>query len=192
MATVKAPAGNINQTIAGVVFVDGIGETTDSWALEYFTRHGYDINDPVLPASLSWTAGKDPATMTKAELEEYAAAQSPAISLSGLTTKAQYLDAILLPGAPTSVVGTPGDGQISVAYTAPADTGPGTISGYEVGVLDLDDEEAEEAIFADAATPYVATGLVNDDEYQVRVRAINQYGTGPWSTAHNSTPVDPG
>lgn len=189
MATVKAPAGNINETIAGVVFVDGIGETTDTWALAYFARHGYDIDDPALPASLSWTEGKDPATMTKAQLEDYAAAQSPAIDLSGLTTKAQYLDAILLPGKPTSVVGTPGDGQISVAYVAPSDTGPGTISGYEVGILNLDEEDAEETIHADAASPYVKTGLTNGDEYQVRVRALNQYGAGPWSTAHNSTPT---
>jgi hypothetical protein len=186
MATVKAPAGNINQTIAGVAFVDGVAETTDTWALAYFTRHGYTIDTNALPASLSWSESKDPESMTVAELRDYADASG--VSLDGLTKKADILAAILLPGKPTSVVGTPGNAQISVAYVAPSDTGPGTISGYEVGILNLDDEEAEEGIYADAASPYVETGLTNGDEYRVRVRAINQYGTGPWSDPHTSTP----
>ena len=187
MATVKAPAGNINDTVAGVTFVDGVAETSDQWALAYFARAGYDIDSAALPATLAWSESKDPETMTVAELRDYADANS--ISLEGLTKKADILAAILLPGAPTSVGATAGDGQVSVAWTAPADTGPGTISGYEVGVLDLDDIDAEESTEEASSSPLVVTGLDNDTEYRVRVRAVNEHGTGPWSDTDTATPT---
>lgn len=187
MATIKTPVANYSGVVAGVTFVDGVGETADANALIYFARHGYTIESAALPSSLTYETAKDPATMTVAELREYA--EDNSIDLTGLTRKDDILDAILLPGAPTGVAGTAGNAQISVAYVAPTDTGPGTISGYQVGVLNLDDEDAEESVHADAASPYVATGLTNGDEYQVRVRAINQYGTGPWSDADTATPT---
>lgn len=187
MATIKAPAGNINSTIAGVSFVDGVAETEDAWVIAYFTRAGYDVDDPALPAALTWAESKDPATMTVAELRDYATVEE--IDLTGLTRKDDILAAILLPGAPTSVAATPGDAQVSVAWTAPTDTGPGTISGYQVGVLDLDDPEAVEELIADTASPLVVAELTNATEYRFRVRAINQHGTGPWSAADTATPT---
>lgn len=187
MATIKAPAGNVNDTIAGVTFVDGVAETTDGWAIAYFTRAGYDVDDPALPSALTWSESKDPATMTVAELRDYATVAG--VDLTGLTRKDDILAAILLPGAPTSVAATAGDEEVSVAWTAPADTGPGTISGYQVGVLDLDDEEAEEEVIADSGSLLVVDELTNGTEYQFRVRAINQYGTGPWSDADTATPT---
>ncbi len=37
-----------------------------------------------------------------------------------------------LPGAPTGVTGTGGNGQIAASWTAPADSGTASISGYTV------------------------------------------------------------
>lgn len=49
MATIRTPriataTQNLTGTVAGVEFVDGIGETTDPAALRYFYVHGYDIS----------------------------------------------------------------------------------------------------------------------------------------------------
>lgn len=44
MTVVKTPVEGYNGKVAGVSFVDGVGETDDANALAYFTRHGYDVD----------------------------------------------------------------------------------------------------------------------------------------------------
>lgn len=90
-----------------------------------------------------------------------------------------------LPGAPTSLVATPGDGEVSIAFTAPADGGS-AITNYEYKV----DSGAWTAFDpADAATPVVVTGLENDVEVSIRLRAVNGVGSGPQSAAVTATPT---
>lgn len=43
MAKVIAPVEGVNEKIAGVSFVDSVGETDDERALAYFTEAGYDV-----------------------------------------------------------------------------------------------------------------------------------------------------
>lgn len=43
--TITAPVKGFKGLVAGVQFVDGVGETTDANALNYFRRHGYTIGD---------------------------------------------------------------------------------------------------------------------------------------------------
>jgi hypothetical protein len=120
MAVVTAPEGAFTGTVAGVAFVDGVAETSNTWALAYFARHGYDVND-VYADSLTWSETKDPVTMTIDDLRAFAAAKS--VDLSGLTRKQDIVDRINLPIAPAKPTVTPGDTQASVAYTAPSYTG---------------------------------------------------------------------
>ncbi|WP_180279577.1 hypothetical protein [Rhodococcus qingshengii] len=51
MATVKTPVEGYNGKVAGVNFVDGVGETDDANALAYFTRHGYKVSETVKRAA---------------------------------------------------------------------------------------------------------------------------------------------
>ncbi len=92
------------------------------------------------------------------------------------------------PGAPTAVEATAGDGEATVTWVAPVDPGDSAITGYQVGVLDLDNLAATEAIYNDTASPYTAVGLVNEVDYRIRVRAVNSAGAGPWSTPDTVTP----
>lgn len=43
MAEIHTPVKGFTGKVAGVQFTDGVGETTDTAALAYFERHGYDI-----------------------------------------------------------------------------------------------------------------------------------------------------
>ncbi|AZG43450.1 hypothetical protein [Gordonia insulae] len=45
-AKVRTPVEKYNGTVAGVEFVDGVGETDDPNALAYFDRHGYTVETP--------------------------------------------------------------------------------------------------------------------------------------------------
>ena len=87
----------------------------------------------------------------------------------------------IIPGAPTGVTATPGDTQVSVAFTAPTNTGGATITGYTVTV-----SPADVAPVNGAGSPIVVTGLTNGQAYTFTVTATNSAGTGPASSASNS------
>ena len=89
----------------------------------------------------------------------------------------------VVPGAPTGVTVTPGDTQVSVAFTAPASTGGAAITGYTV-------TSSRDGITATGAgSPIVLTGLTNGVTYTFTVTADNAAGTGGSSAASN--PVTP-
>ena len=83
------------------------------------------------------------------------------------------------PHAPTDLVATAGDGQVSIAFTAPSNGGGPAISDYE---YELDDSGTW--ISASTATsPVVITGLTNGTAYYIKLRAVNSEGDGAESAA---------
>jgi len=89
------------------------------------------------------------------------------------------------PGAPTITGITPGNGQLSVAFTAGADGGS-ALTNYEYSI---DDGTSFTTVApASTASPIVITGLSNGTEYTVRIRAVNANGEGPASGSSAGTP----
>ncbi len=90
---------------------------------------------------------------------------------------------VTVPGAPTNVIATAGNGQASVSFTAPASNGA-TITGYTV-------TSSPGGITATAtSTAVLVSGLANGTAYTFTVTATNSAGTGPASSPSNSvTPV---
>ena len=95
-----------------------------------------------------------------------------------------------VPGAPTAVVGSDGDGQVFLSWVAPVSTGGSAITGYRVQV-----STSASGTFADAAggcRPAAttvstsvrcdATGLTNGQDYYFKVAAVNADGTGTYSS----------
>lgn len=94
------------------------------------------------------------------------------------------------PNAPTIGAATAGNGQVSVAFTAPSDVGGGAITSYQVVVTD----SSSGAVFlgSGSSSPITITGLTNGNSYTARVAAINAFGAGPFSTNSSSfTPINP-
>lgn len=94
-----------------------------------------------------------------------------------------------IPDAPTGIVGTPGDQQASISWTAPASDGGVTISNYQVTVSPAPTGGAATRSVGPAGTSFVFTNLANGTAYTFVVRAINSVGAGPNSAA--SDPVTP-
>jgi hypothetical protein len=91
------------------------------------------------------------------------------------------------PGAPTITGITPGNGQLAVAFTAPASDGGAPITNYDYST----DNGASWTSHAPAATasPLVITVLTNGVEYTVRIRAENAAGPGAASNSAEGTPT---
>lgn len=92
--------------------------------------------------------------------------------------------------APTSVVGTAGDAQVALTWTAPAANG-GTISDYTIQYSS--DSGATWTTFSDtvsATASVTVTDLTNGTAYVFRVAATNEAGLGAYSTSSAArTPV---
>jgi hypothetical protein len=87
------------------------------------------------------------------------------------------------PGAPIIRTAVAGDGEATVNWSPPTNTGGGAITEYTVtrspgGVTQTD-----------TASPHTFTGLTNGTSYTFKVKAKNSAGYGPDSTASN--PVTP-
>ena len=105
-------------------------------------------------------------------------------------------DAIAAPNRPAAPVVTlsAGDGKLTATWAAPANGGS-TITDYDVQWRTASQtwDEAETAGQSDTAaattTTHEITGLTNNTEHTVRVRAGNDAGDGPWSAEASETPV---
>jgi biotin carboxyl carrier protein len=115
-------------------------------------------------------------------------------NLTGYGANGSLFDGLIVseppatPDAPTSLVATPGDGSVTIAFTAGADNSS-AITNYEYST----DNGASWTARSPAATtsPIAISGLTNGTAYNVRLRAVNNVGAGAESSAVSVTPVDP-
>jgi len=88
---------------------------------------------------------------------------------------------ITVPDAPTGLSATAGNGQVTLAWTAPANNGGASITGYAItysgGTINT------------GGTTYTVTGLTNGTAYSFSVAAINSVGTGTSSSSATATPA---
>ena len=84
---------------------------------------------------------------------------------------------VVVPGAPGTLslaAGDPASSVINLSWSAPSDTGGGTISGYRI----KKDGSVLVADTSSTGTTYSATGLTANTSYNFNVAAINSRGTG--------------
>jgi invasion protein IalB len=82
-----------------------------------------------------------------------------------------------LPGPPTGVSATPGDGQATVSWDAPTSDGGTAITGYTV----VSSPEGAQVNVAPSASQAVVSGLTNGVAYTFTVIASNSVGFSPES-----------
>ena len=96
-----------------------------------------------------------------------------------------------VPGAPTIGTATAGNASAGLTWSAPANNGGTSITGYTVTpYIGASAQTAQ--TFNDTLTSHTITGLTNGTAYTFKVAAINGLGTGAQSAASNSvTPTAP-
>ena len=99
---------------------------------------------------------------------------------------------VTVPGAPTGVRATPGDGAAVVSWTAPSADGGTPITGYKI-VARANGVDGPPTIVDAATTSTTITGLTNGTAYTFTVAATNAQGAGVASApSAATTPVSPG
>jgi hypothetical protein len=123
------------------------------------------------PASPIVVPGLDAATAyTFTVTATNAAGAGPASTPSSPVTTAT------LPGAPTAVLVSPGDGEVTVSFTAPVSDGGAAVSSYTVVA------SPGGATATSTGSPVYVGGLTNGTSYTFVVTATNAVGTGPASS----------
>jgi RHS repeat-associated protein len=91
--------------------------------------------------------------------------------------------AVGLPGAPTGVAASPGDGSATLSWTAPAGGGP--VNQYLI-LPSLNGAPQTPIYTGSSASTYAAAGLTNGGSYTFAITAQNCIGAGPPSAASAS------
>ena len=113
-------------------------------------------------------------------------------SYSSPTSSVTPAVVVVSPGAPSGVTASPGDGQATVTWNAPSNTGGGTITGYTVQYSSDGGTTWTTASCTGTATSCTITGLTNGSHYIFQVAATNSAGTGSYSSSSTSvTPAPP-
>ena len=93
---------------------------------------------------------------------------------SAESTSVSATPTVTAPDAPRSLRSTPGDGQVRLRWTAPANDGGDPITHYEYE----QDNSGTWISTGSAATSHTVRGLNNGQAYSFRVRAVNAQGNG--------------
>jgi PKD repeat protein len=159
------------------------------------------------PYSYSWNFGDGSATSTAqnpshtyttagtytAKLTVTDSASPPNTASSKVSISATPI-AGTPPGPPTGLTATPGNGQVALSWTPPANNGGVAISGYKVYRGTTSGGETPVTTGGCSAvggttTSCTDTGLTNGQQYFYEVSAVNAIGEGNKSSEASATPT---
>lgn len=174
-------------TTGDKIYIQQSSTSIDPWLMLIFPSGNYLENDD----GGGGTTARIPATSGYYTLPESGTYLLEATSAYAGTTGnyglvlAQQASAAILPGAPTNVTATAGNGSATVAFT-PGSIGSGTLVTYwaACGI-----DAAHLVRVAGSSSPISVTGLTNGTAYTCRVQTESTAGTGSLSLASN--PVTP-
>ena len=176
--TLVATAGDTQLSIAFTAGSNGGSAITD---YEYTTDNGTHWTTAAVTASPVVITGLTNGTAYTVKIRAINAIGNGTASAAVTSTPTAAATA---PAAPTTLVATAGDTQLSIAFTA-GSNGGSAITDYEYTT----DNGTHWTTAAVTASPVVITGLTNGTAYTVKIRAINAIGNGTASAAVTSTPT---
>ncbi len=137
---------------------------------------GYKVyRDGLVIATLADVTTFDDTNLTNGQTYTYAVSATNAGGEGDLSGTAEATPQASLPGAPTSVQATAGDTLVDLTWSAPADDGGSSITGYVV-------YRDGAPVGTPSGTSFEDSGLTNGTTYAYTVAAVNGIGIGPESS----------
>ncbi|WP_386065829.1 fibronectin type III domain-containing protein [Tahibacter sp. UC22_41] len=164
---VVATRGNAQVSVAFVAPTNDGGSAVTGYAA---TCGSASQTGPASPLVVSGLANGTPVTCTVKAVNDVG--EGAASASSNSVTPAT------VPNAPTGVVATRGNAQVSVAFVAPANNGGSAITGYTATCGSQSQ--------TGTASPLVVSGLTNGTPVTCTVKAANDVGEGAVSASSNS------
>ena len=99
-------------------------------------------------------------------------------------------ESVTVPAAPTSLILTPNNGQVTLTWTAPVNTGGLALTDYVIDYRPTG--SVTWSTYADGVsttTSFTVIGLINGTSYDFRVSAVNALGQGSASATSVATPA---
>ena len=190
MGALSATAGNGQVTLSWAAPSSGGSSPVDGYNVYEATSPGHEGATP-LNGSTPVTGGTYTVTgLTNGKRYYF---EVTALNSAGEGSPSVEATAVPfgLPGAPGSLAGTPGSGQVVLTWQPPTSNGGSAVTAYDVYVSTSPGDKG--ALVATVpGTTYTATGLVNGSTYYFEVSAVNAAGEGPTSAQVAAVPVAPG
>jgi hypothetical protein len=169
-------------TTATIVVKDAAGNTvTGASASSFDLAASIGSFGPVNCTSGTCTSTYTATTLGNASL-------TAKIGGTNIVNSPQSIEVASVPGAPTGLGATPGNGQVSLSWTAPASNGGSAITDYKIEYRLDGGSFASFAHTASTSTSIVVTGLTNGSLYNFQVSAVNALGTSAASSIVDATP----
>jgi Fibronectin type III domain len=108
-------------------------------------------------------------------------------SLSSETSATPQAPPPVPPSAPTLNSATPGNGQVTLAWSAPSSNGGAAVTNYTIYRGTTTGSETF-LVTVGNVTSYIDAGLTNGQTYFYTVAGVNVAGTGPRSNERSATP----
>ena len=181
---------NAGNTQATVTWSDGAanGATITSWTVRAYT------DGPTLAATKSNCTGS-PCTvtgLTNGTPYTFTVTSTNRVGTSEASAASAAVSPGAVPTAPSGVVGSSGDAQSTITWTAASGNGTAVLS-YTASIVGHSELNCTYTVALPEVDSCVITGLTNGVAYRVQVTATNRVGAGPAGTsAATFTPRLPG
>jgi surface protein len=186
---ISGTSGNTQVSLSWTAPSDNGGALITDYAIQYSSNGG-----PWIPYTDGVSDSTNAVVTGLANGTEYTF-QVAAINAAGTGTYSASslgVTPVTTPGAPTSVIGTPGDGQVSLSWTAPSSNGGSAITDYVVQYSS--NNGTDWTTFSDGSstsTSATVTGLTNNTAYVFQVAVVNGAGQGSYSAQSSSVTPTP-
>lgn len=198
IASFRLPNCGTSATVPGAPVLSGSagsGQVTLSWttpsnggsAITGYTVYrgttsGSEVALTTLPVQNTYTDSG----VTNGTTYYYKVTASNTIGESQKSNEVSETPQAALPGAPTGLAASGGNGSVSLTWTAPAGS---TVTSYNIYRGTTSGGEGTTAIASSSSPSFTDSTVVNGTTYYYKVTAVNTTGEGPASNEASATPA---
>jgi hypothetical protein len=175
-------------TISGLTAADKIYDGNTTVSVTGTPAYVGLVNGETFPdvtGTVTW-AFADAVAGTNKTLTRTGSYTAPSANYTVTQPSLSAIITALAPGAPTITAITPGNAQLSVAFTAPTSNGGSAVTNYKYSTNGGISFTAVSP--ASTSSPILITGLTNGTSYSVQILAVNSVGDGTPSTSTAAIP----